>query len=54
MKDLINELFIRYHSWRMANSKSAVTAKLHMNMMLIRIKSRSSKQVKRMEVKRGL
>lgn len=54
MRDFINEFLISYHNWRMCNSRSNVTAKLHMNMMLIRLKMRSAKQIKRMEVKRGL
>lgn len=54
MLDIINEILIKYHSFMMAHSRKAETAKLHMNMMLLRIKSRSAKQIKRMESKRGL
>lgn len=54
MRDFINEALIRYHGLRMATAKDAASAKHHMNAMLLRIKSRSSKQIKRMEVKRGL
>jgi hypothetical protein len=54
MRDFINEALIRYHGLRMASAKDAALAKHHMNAMLLRIKSRSTKQIKRMEVRRGL
>lgn len=54
MLDMLNEILIKYHSFRMIHSLHPETAKFHMNMMLMRIKARSSKQIKRMESKRGL
>lgn len=54
MLDLLNEILIKYHSFMMAHALNAESAKLHMNIMLLRIKARSSRQIKRMESKRGL
>ena len=54
MLDILNEILIKYHSFMMTHAHNAEAAKLHMNIMLLRIKSRSARQIKRMESKRGL
>lgn len=48
IKDLFNELFIKYHLWRMCNS-SREKSKAHMREMYRRISARSAAQIKRME-----
>lgn len=54
MRDLVNEILIIYHNWRMINSTCLIIKKHHINNMMLRIKSRSLKQIKRMEFRRGL
>lgn len=48
MKDLINELFIKYHYWRMCRLTGG-KQKAHMRAMYRCISARSIAQVKRME-----
>jgi len=54
MKDFINELFIKWHCYWMQKSSSLEGRLAHMNAFYFHLKSRSKKQIQRMENKRGL